>query len=225
MMRWMEGLLSVLFPQRNLCHACGAPLVAGEGLLCESCERSLAACSLLPAHCETVMDPSIAFAASAYVYEGTAAALVKALKFGANQTASIPLADGLAAVYAMFPEFQTASFCVAVPVHYLRLRKRGYNQSEILADALSARVGLPVVTDVLLRVHHKRSQVGQGREARRLNIAGAFATSTHGRSMLRGHTVLLLDDVLTTGSTAIECAQALMKAGAARVLLLTACRA
>ena len=225
MMRWLEGVLTALFPQRNLCHACGAPLIAEEGLLCGPCEKLLALGALTGGRCETVIDPGIAFAASAYRYSDTAATLVKALKFQSDRSAAIPLADGLAAVYVQYAELQAADFCVAVPVHYRRLRKRGYNQSEVLAAAFCERVGLPLETDALIRVHHKHSQVGQGREARRMNISGAFAASTRGRGVIRGRRVLLMDDVLTTGSTAIECAHALIRAGAEQVLLLTACRA
>lgn len=221
----LDGLLAVLFPQRTVCHACGAPLVAGEGLLCERCAGSLCVCAFTAGRAETVIDAEIACAASAYRYEGTAAGLVKALKFGSDQSAAIPLAEGMAAVYAGLAPLRGAELCVAVPVHYKRMRRRGYNQSAVLVDAFSALTGVPVGVDALVRVHHKHSQIGRGREERRQNIAGAFAVSTAGRRMVRGRSVLLMDDVLTTGATATECAAALLEAGAQSVLLLTACRA
>ena len=218
-------LLAALFPQRVACHACGAPLAPADGLLCEACHASMIACTFEPHQVETVVDASIAFAAAPFGYDGAPAALVKALKFKANHTAALPLAEGMAAAYAALPALRTAELCVPVPVHYRRYRQRGYNQAEVLAGALTEIVGIGAPVDVLVRVHHKHSQVGQGREARRRNITGAFAVSTAARRQLKGRTVLLVDDVLTTGSTAAECANALLKAGAAQVLLLTACRA
>lgn len=224
MNRLLEEWLAVLFPQRNICHGCNAPLVADEGLLCDHCQQELNACTFKLGRAETVIDAEIDCAASAFHYEGAAARLVKTLKFRADQSAAAPLAEGMAQTYASLPTLRTAEFCVAVPVHYKRLRRRGYNQAEVLAAAFSELTGVPAMPDVLVRVHHKRSQVGQGRTARMGNVARAFAVSTAGRAMVRGHRVLLIDDVLTTGATAIECAGALHKAGAESVVLLTACR-
>ena len=225
MNRAWERLLSLLYPQRNLCHACGVPLVAGEGVLCASCVRMLARVALPLRRAPALLNDTVAFAASAYTYAGTASALVKRLKFNADHTAALPLAERMAALYAAFAPLRTAEFCVAVPVHPRRLRQRGYNQAQVLAGAFADMVGVPLLTDALERVHHKRSQVGQGREARRQNICGAFAVSASGREILAGRRVLLVDDVLTTGATVEECARVLREAGAAEVLVLTACRA
>jgi len=213
---------ALLFPQRTVCHACGVPLCAGEGLLCGACARSLAQCALLPEGAVNVPDRSVSYAVSAFAYEGAAAALVKALKFGADYTAALPLAEGMAAVYAAHPPLCGAELCAAVPVHPRRMRRRGYNQAAVLADAFAQITGIRRAPDVLTRVHHKRSQVGQGRAARRRNIAGAFAVSQPGAELIRGRKILLIDDVLTTGATAGECAETLLAAGAQAVLVLTA---
>ena len=220
-----EKVLSVLFPQRMECHVCGAPLTSGEWLLCEACGRALREQRFAGERAQTVIDAELAFAASAFRYAAPADRLVKALKFGSDRAAAYPLAEGMAAAYACLPELREAEFCAAVPVHYRRLRVRGYNQAEVLAQAFSAATGLMFQPDVLLRVHHRKSQVGRGRQDRTHNIAGAFALSRAGQRDVRGRTVLLIDDVLTTGATAAECARALTAAGARRVLLLTACRA
>ncbi len=225
MRRWLNALLRTLFPQRTVCHACGAPLAAADGLLCPACEASLRACTVPPHQVETVVDVHIETAAAPFLYDGAAAALVKALKFGGDHTAALPLAEGMAAAYATVETLREAALCVPVPVHYLRLRRRGYNQAAVLAATFCELTGRKPPVDALVRVHHKHSQVGMGHTARRANIMGAFAVSTAGERMVRGRTVLLVDDVLTTGSTAAECARVLMAAGAEAVLLLTACRA
>jgi ComF family protein len=222
MNRFLEGLLALLFPQRTVCHVCGAPLSAAESLLCAPCAAALRRCALPPKRAEIRLVENIGFAASAFAYRGTASALVKALKFGSDYTAALPLAEGMAGIYAALGPLRDAELCVPVPVHRRRLRQRGYNQAAILAQAFAEFAGLPPAADALTRVHHKRSQIGQGREARKTNVYGAFAVSEGGAQTVSGKTVLLIDDVLTTGATAEECARTLLLAGARRVMLLTA---
>ncbi len=225
MMRLLPALLAALFPQRTVCHACGAPLTASESLLCPACAASLRACAVPPARMETVVDVYIAAAAAPFAYQGAAAALAKALKYSGDRTAALPLAEGMAAAFAAVDALRDAQVVVPVPVHYRRLRRRGYNQAAVLAAAFCEATGTRLAQDALVRVHHKHSQVGMSHAVRRANIAGAFAVSTAGLRAVRGKTVLLVDDVLTTGSTAAECADVLMQGGAVAVMLLTACRA
>ncbi len=222
MNRAWEALLTLLFPQRTVCHICGAPLSAGESLLCPPCAEALRRCALPPKRAEIRLVEHIGFAASPFVYRGAASALVKALKFGSDHTAALPLAEGMAGLYAALAPLRAADLCVPVPVHRRRLRQRGYNQAAVLARAFAEIAGLPFSGDALARVHHKRSQIGQGREARKENVAGAFAVNPGEAHLVRGKTVLLIDDVLTTGATAEECARMLLLAGAKNVMLLTA---
>lgn len=224
MRRVFLALIRALLPQRVACHACGAPLMSGEGLLCEDCEKALQACALPGARVETVLDSRLNVAASVYHYQTPADTLVKALKFGNDQTAALPLAQGMALVYANLPALRKAEVCVAVPSHFRRQRRRGYNQAEVLAGVFSGLVGLPLQSDILLRIHHKHSQIGRNRTARFLNVTGAFAANTQAARLIAGRSVLLIDDVLTTGVTATDCARALLDAGAKDVQLLTACR-
>jgi len=113
--------------------------------------------------------------------------------------------------------------CVcAVPLHRVRKRERGYNQSELLARKLASELGLPFVQPIYRRVY-TRSQTNLSRQARLQNLAGAFALRK--RSDIAGKRVILVDDVFTTGSTVNEAAQTLKDAGAAKVAVLTAARA
>ncbi|MEA4999521.1 MAG: phosphoribosyltransferase family protein [Candidatus Limiplasma sp.] len=224
MMGAMQWLGSLFFPQGRVCHACGAPLMGSEPLLCAACSVSLAGHTYPPYQVETVVDADFTFAAAPYRYDGAPAALVKALKFGADHTAALVLAEGMGAAYAAFAPLRQAELCVAVPVHYRRERQRGYNQALVLARAFCALTAQPSPVDAMVRLHHKHSQIGQGREARRRNTAGAFAVRSDCLRLVRGRAILLIDDVLTTGSTAEACAEALLMAGAQQVMLLTACR-
>lgn len=111
---------------------------------------------------------------------------------------------------------------VPVPLHERRLRQRGYNQSLLLADALSKRLGVPMEGQLLTRERNTLSQVGLSPEERWLNVGGAFRC--HGEA-LQGKDILLVDDVFTTGATLESCAQALQKGGSAHVWALTVTRA
>jgi ComF family protein len=103
---------------------------------------------------------------------------------------------------------------VPVPLHWWRRLRRGYNQSEALARGLARVLALPCRTSWLRRARHTPSQVGKSAEQRRANVRGAFRAAR----VPAGASVLLVDDVMTTGATASEAARALKEAGAGRVV-------
>jgi ComF family protein len=114
-----------------------------------------------------------------------------------------------------------ATVLVPVPLHRARLWRRRYNQAALLAGEISRLTGIPVMDDVLLRRRHTPPQVGLKREARRQNLAGAFVLSAQGRLRLKGHRVVVIDDVRTTGATLNACSHLLRKAGVERIDVLT----
>ena len=111
---------------------------------------------------------------------------------------------------------------IPVPIHPLRERERGFNQSTLLARGVSEYLRLPLLTDVIERVGGARPQVELSEQERIDNAKGAFKCA-HNRP-LDGQRVLLVDDVLTTGSTASEASKTLREAGATRVYVLTLAR-
>lgn len=110
-----------------------------------------------------------------------------------------------------------------VPLHPSRLRARGFNQAVLLAAVLGRVHHLPLERHNLVRTRWTRSQVGLSEGARRNNVRGAFALAN--RAAVAMKTVLLVDDIYTSGSTVDECAKVLINAGAKRVDILTLARA
>ena len=129
-------------------------------------------------------------------------------------------AAGFAPLFAARPAPE-AAMIVPVPLHKARLRERGYNQSLLLAQVAGDVWRLPVREEVLVRTVNTRHQVELPRAQRLTNVAGAFAVPERAREAVRGQHILLIDDVMTTGSTLLACARALHEAGAAAVESVT----
>ena len=230
------NLLDFLFPPQ--CLSCNAP-VAAQGTLCLGCWQQVrfitdpcCQCCGLPfdfalgeqALCGECLRqrPSYARARAVFRYDEHSRALVTKLKY-ADQTQ-------LAAVYGTWlanfgKELVTASdVIVPVPLHYWRFIGRRYNQSALLAQALHKKSGLPVIPDGLKRLRHTQPQPGLTYRQRQDNVKGAFAAHPKHIHTLKGRSVLLVDDVMTTSATAGECARALLKGGALSVNVLTLAR-
>lgn len=113
-----------------------------------------------------------------------------------------------------------ADMLVPVPLHRMRLLGRRFNQSAILAQDVARRVHVPVEPFVIERIKATRQQVGLSQSEREHNLAGAFRVRPRMRPRVEGGRIVLVDDVITTGSTAGACARVLRRAGAARVDVL-----
>ncbi len=183
------------------CAICSAP---GTDGVCDWCLQH-------PRGFESLLSP--------FRFEGPIRDAVHALKYRGVRAAADSL-GGLMAEYLQTPTVN-ADVLVPVPLHPRRLRNRGYNQSALLARAISARASLPVLDGHLVRIRNSRPQVEvTSREERRRNIADNFDCQ-HDAS---GLAILLVDDVATTGSTLSECARTLKDAGASSVHALTLAR-
>jgi ComF family protein len=153
------------------------------------------------------------------LYEGNLREWIHLFKYGRVKTLVQPLGELLAAALPLDERFDAI---VPVPLHWRRRWQRGFNQSDLLARGLGRRFGFPVIR-ALRRLRYTGTQTGLSRTARRHNVAAAFQVRRP--QELKGKRLLLVDDVMTTGSTAAACAGVLRKVGAARVVLLTVARA
>jgi ComF family protein len=113
---------------------------------------------------------------------------------------------------------------VPVPLHYIRLVRRGFNQSVWLAASLSRTSGIPLGVDVLKRTRATLIQGGLSADGRRRNVQGAFRVRQGRAGRVKDQKILLVDDVLTTGATAEACSRALKRAGAVCVDVVTLAR-
>lgn len=229
--RIRDGLLDILFP--SSCLSCGADTTATRAVLCQTCLDSIPVHSAFfcPLCLARVPDPRFrchpaAFLAGAAVSydEPSAKALVKALKYQGVRSAALPLGTLAARHLALAapPGFLQNAVLVPVPLSASRRRVRGYNQAEEIARVVADELRLPLEPELLRRIRHTKPQTEiAGRDERLKNVAGSFAASEDAR----GHTVLVIDDVYTTGATMGEAVRTLKAAGARRVYGITAARA
>ncbi|HEU6441690.1 MAG TPA: ComF family protein [Microvirga sp.] len=155
-------------------------------------------------------------------YDGTASLLVHRLKY--NDRPELACALGSMMARAGAELLRDADLIVPVPLHRWRLWRRRFNQAMALAKVVAGESGLPCDPSALARVKRTRRQVGLTKAQRQENLQGAFRVPSEARARLRGKQVLLVDDVLTTGSTANAAARALLRGGAASVDILAFAR-
>jgi len=223
--QFVQGALSRIFPPT--CILCGAPGQYGLDL-CVGCLNDLPhnlhhcpRCAIpLPAdhppgtvcgQCQRRPPPYSACHA-AFLYEAPIPALVAGAKFrGRLNTARLL---GICLARSLFMRGAEMPECIVpVPLHPKRMRGRGYNQAAEIARAAAQELGVPVDANCCIRTGSLRPQEGLDKVERRRNVRGAFVAPHR----LTTRHVAMLDDVVTTGSTAAEVARVLLKAGAERV--------
>jgi len=196
-----------------LCHGCGVPLRF------DSTDKFMLRCNS-PICSLSESARALDRVASTFAHTGGARQAALRLKYKGGAGLSKWLGVEMAQA-ARKQGLESLDCVLPVPLHQKRLRKRGYNQSALLARAVGRELGMPYLEKRLVRQRYTRSQVGLGAAQRAHNVADAFAW--HGPSW-KGQTLLLIDDVCTTGATINACAKTLKAAGAGRVLALTLTR-
>lgn len=210
----------------RVCRPCGVDLEPMPEDGCVRCGEAVAAGSAGVARCgrDHRAYVGLAFAAAAYRYRGSGGAMVRRLKLEGDFAALDVLGAAMARAVAPRLEAQFRRPVLAsVPLHRARRRQRGFDQAGLLAEAVARRLGLEVARGALARVRPTIPQGDARVASREQNVAGVFVVVRP--AGLVGRTVLLVDDVMTSGATARACAERLREAGVGRVALLTACRA
>jgi ComF family protein len=231
-----HAVLDAAYPPQ--CVAC-REITAEPATLCASCWREMP--FITRPFCErlgtpfavdiggpllspaAIADPPVFGRARSVAHHRAAAqALVHKLKYGDRQELAIAMGGMMASACADL--LADASVIVPVPLHWTRLWQRRFNQAAALASVIGQRSGLPVEPSLLRRRKRTLRQVGLTRAQRQENLQGAFIVPDDMKPSLRGQRVLLVDDVMTTSSTANAASRVLLKAGAASVDVVTFAR-
>jgi ComF family protein len=218
-----QNLIRLFYPP--LCIGCSEALVADERFFCSHCLSDLPKTdnflwedTRLHAQLRSHFEVQRAVAYLYYNKQGLGQRLIADFKYGGN----IPLGEWIGRCMAndLRPSgfFDTIDYLVPVPLHWRRQWSRGFNQSEVMAKAVSGVTGIPVDTHVLYRRRNNESQTKKDAGGRRNNVQGLF--DVHDTVFFKDKHVLLIDDVMTTGSTLGTCAQALMQCENVRVSVL-----
>lgn len=187
------------------CEVCGLPLPDG-GASCRDCRGAAAPLT----------------ARSAFVFNPQLRSLVHALKYRGRDDLAAFLAAQMAAALGRFPELGGHRFAAAVPLHPARARERGYNQAELLAAGLAPAADLFHLRGAAERIKDTPSQTALSREERKANMAGAFRVAKP--ELVKGRSILIVDDVATTLATLSALALEFKKAGARSVAAFTLAR-
>lgn len=227
---FLNSLFDIIFPSacikceksigggETICQPCLKNIPTNKSLLCGECEARLP-CNKKICHFDF---PYILGAAADYKNE-TTRNLVRELKFGFVKNAARPLANMLVAYAENLNFIDDNWFVVPIPLGKSRLRKRGFNQSLLIAEFFAGHFSLPIEKKILVRSKETKPQSEmKNSEARLKNIKGCFAVAVPEK--VAGRNIILIDDVSTSGATFLEAASSLKKSGAKKIIALAAAK-
>ena len=197
------------FLDEPCCHFCGYPFEfdLGPGATCAPC---------------SARKPAYDQCRAGFAYDDKSRQYILSFKHGGRTSHLARFTRQLQrAGRGFWPE---TDMIVPVPLHHSRLVKRKFNQAALLAKSLSGHVDIPFEPEILFRHKATTSQGEQTQKGRFRNVQGAFTVSESARTYVKGKTVLIIDDVMTTGATLESCARTLKRAGAAKVNALVLAR-
>lgn len=199
--------LSIKFIESHFCHKCGAPP-----------ERDKTTCK----HCRGIRF-HFKKARAVGIYTSPLSEMIHFLKYDRKTNIAKRLGILMGNVFQSDSDLFLSDIIVPVPLHRIRKRERGYNQSKLLAEVISHISGKTLVTDSIIRKKATKSQTMLATEERVENLKDAFAVVAPEK--IKGKSIVIIDDVLTTGTTLEEMAKTLVKGGAESVYCLVLARA
>lgn len=214
MKTFLNGFAGLFYPR--VCQACGNSLFKGEEIICTFCMYHLPKTN----YHEDENNPIIRHfwgkvnisAASSYYFFNKGQKvqkLVHRLKYKGQKEIGLKIGELYGHELSKSERFCSADLIVPVPLHKSRLRTRGYNQSDFFAKGLSSALNIPAETALLVRNKKTETQTRKNRFSRWQNVSEVFSLRT--KTTIEGKHFLLVDDVITTGSTLSACAEVLLK--------------
>lgn len=210
-----EYFLRLLFPARCIC----CDMILPVNVRMEVCGDCLKSLKILK-ECEhrSAPESNISKIYSAFEYEGSIRKAIHRLKFGDSPHNAAVLVDlSYPIIYrnSSWESYVNYDIIIPAPLHPKRKRQRGYNQSELLASRLAFHMKIPMLKDVLVKKVNTLPQSQLSRGERLKNLVGVFYVKNPG--LISGRRILLVDDIMTTGSTLEQSAKALINAGAEQI--------
>ncbi|MDR0677198.1 MAG: ComF family protein [Holosporaceae bacterium] len=190
------------------CRICGVPFEFGVDLTCPMCSKR---------------KPHFDKAIAVFEYDDFTKKVILKFKYNDTTYISKQLAAWMYRVSKNTVQ-KKVDFIVPVPIHFFKRLKRKYNQSELLALEFAKLSGISYEPRILLKKKSTPQQEGLSRNVRLKNVQGSFGIDEKYRNLLHKKTILLIDDVLTTGATINECSKILKKHGAEKIICVTAAR-
>jgi len=231
----LDPLLDILFPQAN-CSICRKPGKYGckqpwcqeccdkmielqnSGSNCDKCGKYLEEGKTLCADCGQ-NPPQFEIARAVGPYEEPYRIAIKVFKFMGRKHLAPQMGTMMAGKVQAEPRFGSTDLVVPVPISQDSLQRRGFNQTDLLARQVAKELGVKMDNSIIVRVKETPHQTELSREEREKNLLCAF--EVRDKKKVLDKSILLVDDVYTTGSTGRECTRVLVEAGAARVCIIT----
>lgn len=223
-MNLIDDFISLFFPKT--CPACGNNLFSNEKIICTKCLHHLPRTNF---HADRDNPVSKVFwgrvdlysAASMYFYKkgGKVQHLIHQFKYKGHKEIGLFLGERYGFELAQSENFKGIDLIIPVPLHWKKLQKRGFNQSEIFADGLSRSMHIEVDTTSVVRAAATATQTRKGRYKRWENVKEIFQLQNPAK--LTGKHILVADDVITTGATMEACIQTIQKATGTRVSVVS----
>ena len=228
----LDGLSQVMFP--DVCLCCGAEALKGDRLICSFCinrrfedadpENSASASGV-------ILPQNVCLQQALWKFDkgGELQQLMHALKYERLTAVGTQLGRVLARRAKKHPQVESSinrenSLLIPVPLHYLKFRKRGFNQAFYIARGIETVLAIPICPiDAVVRQKFTRSQTGFTLQKRLKNMEGAFRVREP--EILKNKRIIIVDDVFTTGATSFELAQTLTEAGAGPIMVWTIAQA
>jgi len=222
--QFFKAFIEYVYP--STCILCGARTAEDAKLICGACWKDLQRNTWnVLSHGKRMLRGKIyfSFVSWCFEYSDDTREIIRDFKFNNYKTLYTRIGREMADAVLNREELRSADALIPVPLHRARLRERGYNQSELLAECISGHTGIPVVI-ALDRIKNNRPQSTiDNRQEKIKNVRGIF--TLHPGVSVAGERLILVDDIFTTGATVNECSKILSKARAKEIMILVACYA